>query len=247
MRLLLANPNTTQAVTDMVAAAACRTASPGTEIIARTGRFGAAVIGTRAELAVAEHASLDLLAREAAGCDAAIIAASTDSGLRAARELLDGPVLGLTESALHIACLLGARFGTLTLSARSAAILREMIDGYGLAARCAAQRCAEATPQALLADPQGVTALLAVQAKTLVAEGADCVVLIGAVMADRTEAIEAKLGVPVIEGVSCAVLLAEALVRLRRPPPRSGSFSRLAGRCSTGLDPGLAALLMGGG
>jgi allantoin racemase len=246
MRLLLANPNTTEAVTQRIAAAASRMAAPGTEIVARTARFGPAVIGTRAELAVAEHAALDLLAREAPGCDAAIVGASTDSGVKAGRELLDIPVLGLTESALHMACLLGGRFGTVTLSARSAATLREQIDASGLAGRCAAQGYAEATPQAMLADPEAVSALLAAQAEALVAAGADCVVLIGAVLADRRAAVQAALGVPVIEGLSCAVLLAESLVRLGAPVPRAGSFARLEGRASVGLDPALAALLRGG-
>jgi allantoin racemase len=242
---MIANPNTTQAVTDTVADAARRTASPGTEIVARTARFGAAVIGTRAELAVAEHAALDMLAREAEGCDAAIIAASTDSALPAAREILPIPVLGLTESALHIACLVGARFGTLTLSARSAATLRELIDRYGLAGRCAGQRFAESTPLAMLADAQKTTALLIAEARTLVADGADCVVLVGAVMAGRRAAVQAELGVPVLEGVSCAVLLAESLVRLALKPPRAGSYARVPFRESSGLDPALAALLKG--
>ncbi len=245
MRLLLANPNTTQAVTDLVAAAAARAASPGTEIVARTARFGAAVIGTRAELAIAEHASLDLLAREWPGCDAAVIAASTDSGLRAARELLAVPVLGLTESALHVACLAGGKFGTVTLSARSAATLREMIDGYGFASRCAGQHFAEATPQKMLAEPEAVAALVAAEAKTLVRDGADAVVLIGAVMANMRDAIAPRVDVPVVEGVSAAVALAEAIVRLRLPKPRAGSFAAPSGRGSMGLDPVLAALLMG--
>jgi allantoin racemase len=245
MRLLLANPNTTEAVTEIVAAAARRVAAPGTEILPCTARIGAAVIGTRAELAIAEHASLDLLARKSPGCDAAIIAASTDSGLRAARELLAIPVLGLTESALHVACLAGGRFGTVTLSARSAATLREMIEGYGLASRCAGQRFADATPQKMLADPGAVAALVAAEAEALVGDGADAVVLIGAVMADMAAAIAPLVGVPVVEGVAAAVVLAEALVRLRLPKPRAGSFAAPSGRASSGLDPALAALLMG--
>ena len=136
MRLLLANPNTTQAVTDTIAATARAAASAGTEIVPATARFGARVIGTRAEMAVAEHATLEMLARESGGCDAAIIGASIDPALRAAREMFALPVLGLTESALHVACLAGARFGTVTLSRRSAYPLREMVEGYGLASRC---------------------------------------------------------------------------------------------------------------
>ncbi len=47
MRLLIANPNTNQSVTDRIAAVAREAASPGTEI--RAASFGAPCIATRAE------------------------------------------------------------------------------------------------------------------------------------------------------------------------------------------------------
>src|SRR4051794_19114750 len=111
MKLLLVNPNMTQAVTDRVAAEARRIASPGTEVTAVTGAFGVAVVSTEAEAVVAAHAALDLLAEHYEGHDAAIIAMSFDAGVVAARRLLPIPVLGITGAAIHTACLLGRRFG----------------------------------------------------------------------------------------------------------------------------------------
>lgn len=242
MRLLLANPNTTQAVTETMAGAARAVASPGTEIVPATARFGARVIGTRTEMAIAEHASLDLLARESAGCDAAVIGASIDSGLRAAREMLAMPVLGLTESALHIACLTGGRFGTITLSRRSAYPLREMVEGYGLMPRCGGMRAVDVSPLDLLAAPDRVAALIVEQAEDLIARDmVDVIVLIGAVMAAMPARVQPHVPVPVIEGVSCAVALAESLVRLRLPKARAGGYAALPARELSGVDPALAA------
>lgn len=243
MRLLVANPNTTDAVTALVAEAAGRAASPGTQIFGVSARFGPAIIGTRAELAIAEHAALEVLVRHSGGCDAAIVAASTDSGLRAARELLPMPVLGLTESALHVACLLGGRFVALTLSARSAVFARELIEGYGLLGRCAGVRSVPVTPEALLAEPATAARLLAEQALAAVEDGADTVVLVGAVLADMAARLQPEMPVPVVEGVSCAVGLAEMVVRLNIPPARAGSYAQPGGRPSIGLDPVLAARL----
>jgi allantoin racemase len=244
LRILLANPNTTEAVTETIAAAARAAAAPGTEIAAATARFGAAVIGTRAEMAIAEHAALDLLAREADGCDAAVIGASTDSGLRAARELLPIPALGLTESALHVACLAGGRFGAVTLSCRSAYPLREMIAGYGLDSRCAGVRAADADPLDLLAAPDRVAELIAAEATTLIEQHmCDVIVLIGAVMAAMPLRVQPRLPVPVLEGVSCAVALAESLARLRLPKPSAGGYAAPSGRTLSGVDPKLAARL----
>lgn len=247
MRILLANPNTTQAVTDTIAAAARAVAAPGTTIVPVTARFGARVIGTRSEIAIAEHAALDLLAREAGGCDAAIIGASVDSALRAAREMFAIPVLAITESALHVACLTGGRFGIVSLSRRTAHPLREMVAGYGLAARFGGLRAIESTPLDLLAAPDRLAELIAAAAESLIAEDmVDCIVLIGAVMAGMPARVQPRLPVPVIEGVSSAVVLAQSLVRLALPKPREGGYAALPARELVGVDPALAARFTGG-
>ena len=242
MKLLLANPNTTQAVTIRIAGAARSVASPGTEIQAVTAPFGAAVISTRAEMAIAEHASLATLATHAHGCDAAIIGASLDSAVRAAREMLPCPVLGITEAALHTACMLGGRFGILALSSRAATITREMIDAYGLLPRMAGMRWLDTTPQGLLAGPGALVPGLAEAATTLVeSDLADTVILIGAVMAGMPPLLQSRVPVPVLEGVTCAVAMAEALVRLRIPKATAGSYAALPARTLTGIDPALQA------
>lgn len=244
MRILLANPNTTAAVTDTIAAAARAVAAPGTEIVPATARFGARVIGTRTEMAIAEHAALDLLAQEAPGCDAVIIGASVDSALRAAREMLAVPVLALTEAALHAACLSGARFGAVTLSRRAGYTLRELIDGYGFAARCGGIAVVEATPLDLLAAPDRVGEQIAAAAARLVdRDMVDSIALIGAVMADMPRRVQPLLSVPVVEGVRAAVLLAESLVRLGLPKPTQGSYAALPAREVTGVAAALAARL----
>ena len=246
MRLLLANPNMTEGVTARIAEAARGIAAAGTEIRAVTAGFGARVIATRTEMAVAEHASVTLLAREAEGCDAAIVGASLDSGLRAAREMLGVPVVGITEAALHTACLLGSRFGVLTLSARSAAVTREMVEGYGLVSRMAALGWIDAAAQDLLARPEGAVGALLERAQRMVREElADVVVLIGAVMAGMPGRMQGGLGVPVLEGVTCAVPLVEGLVRLGVPRATEGSFGALPARVLSGVDGALLARFAG--
>ena len=89
MRILLANANTTEAITELCAAAARGTASPGTVIVPATPRFGPAVISTRAENAIASHAVLDLLAGYATGedrVDAVLLAVTQDRRIIAARD-----------------------------------------------------------------------------------------------------------------------------------------------------------------
>jgi allantoin racemase len=165
-----------------------------------------------------------------------------DSGLRAAREMLAMPVLAITESALHVACLTGGRFGAITLSRRSAYPLREMIEGYGLTARCGGMRLVDVSPLDLLNDPDKIGALLAEQANDLIERDmVDVIVLIGAVMAGMPERVQPKVAVPVVEGVRAAVVLAEALARLNLPKARAGGYAALPARELVGVDPALVA------
>ena len=74
MRILVLNANTTDFVTQTAATEARRVASPGCEIVTATADFGAAIVATRSEHAIAEHAAVVLAARHAKGCDAVVIA-----------------------------------------------------------------------------------------------------------------------------------------------------------------------------
>src|SRR4051812_47582906 len=132
MRLLVVNANTSESVTEAVAAEARRVAAPGTEILPVTGAFGARVITTRAENAVAEHALLDALARHQGAFDAVLIAVSYDTGLRAARELMPVPVVGMTEAALFAAAMLGGRFGLVTFGKGTLPLYRDTVELHGL-------------------------------------------------------------------------------------------------------------------
>ena len=95
MRLLVANANTTEAITETCAAVARAAAAPGTEIIGATPRFGPAVIATRVENVIAGHALLETLAEHAGRVDAVLLAVSFDTALDAARQMMPSMVESL--------------------------------------------------------------------------------------------------------------------------------------------------------
>lgn len=244
MRLLVANANTTEAITSRCADAACAAASPGTAILPATPRFGPAVIATRAENIIAGHALLTLLAEHAGQVDGVLLAVSHDTALEAARQLLPCPVVGMTEAACLTACLLGGRFGLVTLG--GVETYRERIGQYGLAGRLAGLRGVAATAQDAVRDPPGVGALVQAEIAALAAGGADCVVLGGAALAGMGTGLQRQATVPLLDGIACGVRLLEMLVALRLPKPVAGSYAAALGREVTGIDAPLAALLRGG-
>ncbi|MDB5369123.1 MAG: putative hydantoin racemase [Roseomonas sp.] len=244
MRILVANANTTVAITELCAAAARAAAAPGTTIVAATPRFGPAVISSRAENIVAGHALLELLAEHAGQVQAVVLAVSHDTALEAARQLMPCPVVGMTEAACLTACLVGGRFGLLTLG--GVETYRELIGRHGLSARLSGLEGLPLTPQDAVRDPARAEALVLEGIGRLAEQGADAVVLGGAALAGLAAKLAARSPVPLLDGIACAVKLAEVLVALDLPKPRAGSLAPAAsGRESSGLSPALAALLRG--
>jgi allantoin racemase len=214
-------------------------------VVAATPRFGPAVISTRVENVIAGHAVLELLAEHAGRVDAVVLAVSHDTALEAARQLMPCPVVGMTEAACLTACLVGGRFGLVTFG--GVETYRELIARHGFSARLSALAGVDATPQQVLNDPDGVARKVLGAVRELAAGGADSVVLGGAALAGTDRRLAADSPVPLLDGIACATRLAEALVGLALPKPRSGSFAAPVARESVGLSTALAALLKGPG
>jgi allantoin racemase len=244
MRLLLINANTTTFVTDLAAAEARRVCAPGTEIRAVTAAAGPAIIGTRVEHALAERTAVELAAEHARDCAGVLIAVSYDTGLGALREALNLPVVGMTEAALHIACMLGGRIGLVGFGRRVEALYRERVTFYGLDSRIAGWRTLETTAPFQPGDTAAFDAQLSGAARSLVDDSAaDVIVLLGAVMAGAPRRIEADVPVPVVDGIQCGVLQLEALIRLGARKPRTGSYASPGGRAVSGQTDAVSALL----
>jgi allantoin racemase len=243
MKILLVNPNLTPAVTAAVLAAAHAHAARDTELQAVTGEFGPVVIGSRAENALAHHGVLDLVARHATGCDAVVLAVSLDTALWACRELLDVPVVGMTEAGLLLGATVATRIGVLTYGARMAPLYRELVESYGMGARLAGIEALAVTPQQTFEAPDVVRDAVLAGARRLVdRDGAEAVLLAGAAMASMAGALQADVDVPLIDGVGCAVRLAQTMVSMRWPKARCGSVGATGGREVHGTSPALTAL-----
>jgi allantoin racemase len=246
VRLLLINGNTTAFVTETAAAEARRSCRPETEISAVTATFGAAIIATRAEHAIAEHATVELAARHADACDAVLVAVSYDTALRALRELLSVPVVGMTEAALLTACMLGGQIGLVSFGRRVQPLYRELVRGYGLDARLAGWRNLEAPSLYRPGDTSEVDRTIVAAARDLIdGDGAEVIILLGEVMAGAPRRVQGEVPVPVLDGIACGVRQAELLVHLAAPKPAAGSYAPPGPRRPAGVDAAITKLLGG--
>jgi len=245
-RLLVINPNISGSVTALIEAEARRSAAPGTEFTVLTAHFGVAYIETRFEALIGAYATAQLAAEHHLGHDAVIVAAFGDPGLGGLREVLPVPVLGLTESALASACLLGHRFSIIAISQRIQAWYREVVEANGLVGRLASIRALD-RPLASIGTVQDehTATLLALCERAVSEDGAEVIVLAGAPLAGLARTLHGRLPVPVVDGVSSAVRHAESLVALAPAKAVRGSFARPPVKPNSGLPDGIARLLAG--
>lgn len=244
MRLLIINPNISTSVSDLIHAEARRSASPGTQITMLTATLGVAYIETRFEAMIGAYASAMLAAEHHADHDAVILAAFGDPGLAALREALPIPVLGMTESALASACLLGHRFSIVAISQRIQAWYRESVDANGLLSRLASIRALD-RPLTRIGSVQDdhAQALLGLCETCVQQDGADVIILAGAPLAGLGRSLRDQLPVPVVDGVSSAVRHAETLAALAPTKARAGSFAPPPHKPHQGLPAAIARLL----
>ena len=247
MKILLINPNISESVTALIEAEARRAASPGTEFTAVTAGFGVAYIETRFEALVGGYAAACLAGEHWSGHDAVIVAAFGDPGMPALREAVPVPVVGLTESALATACLLGARFSIVAISRRIVGWYRDTVAACGLSDRLAGFRFLD-TP---LRDPGSVqadheAALEALCRQAVEEDGADVVIIAGAPLAGLARSIRDRVPVPLVDGVSSAVRQAETLAALRTRRPAAGGYAPPPIKPHQGLPAPIERLLRGG-
>ncbi len=245
MRILLINPNTSQFVTDTAAAEARKVCAPTTAIEAVTGTIGPPIIGCRSEAAIGAYAALELAATHGRDADAIVLAVSFDCGLPAIRQAFSMPVVGMTEAAAHTACMVGGRFALLTFGDRVAPLYEELIDSYGLTSRFVGVHCIPALTPAQLRDPSLVQDRIVDAAHTLAKQGADSVILGGAVFAGLPNRLDKETPIPLIDGLAAAVRMAETLVDLRITKQTTGSYQLPGAKSLQGVGDDLRALFDG--
>lgn len=227
MELLVVNPNTTAAVTALLARRV-RAMAPASAIVhAASARFGAAYIADEASFAVAGHAVLDAWTThrlDHAAPDAVLVGCFGDPGVFAVREASSRPVVGLAEAAMREAAVHG-RFAIVTGGAAWKPMLARLARVLELDGALAGIHIVAPTGAELAADPEAAKLLLAAACRQA-AIGADCVVLGGAALAGMAEALAPALDVPLIDSVDAGVraLLSAALLSAALPKRlRSGT------------------------
>src|SRR6478609_591389 len=223
--ILLINPNTTQSITDLVLRNAKRFASKGTRLRA-------------------VHGAVDAFANDRGRKDAVVLACFGDPGLAALKEIAKVPVVGMADASILQACALGNRFSIVTGGERWQSMLEEFVASHGLSSRLASIRTVAPTGADIARNPKAAMALLAKGCSACVKEDrADVVILGGAGLAGLAAKLAPKVEVPLLDGVACAIAMAESLAARKPVKARTGRLSKAAPVESIGLSKALAKLI----
>ncbi|MFB6720850.1 aspartate/glutamate racemase family protein [Kribbella sp. NPDC056345] len=226
MRLKIINPNSTASMTAKIGRCARAVAGEGVIIEATNPRKGPPAIESHTDAALAVPGVLEEIASgEAAGCDGYVIACFGDPGLKAARELARGPVVGIAEAAMRTAAYLGRGFSVVTTLPRTVGQALDLADEYGVSRSCLGIHACEISVLDLETDPQARAIILSACKEALAGDGSDAIVLGCAGMADLCHDLSAALGVSVVDGVTAATLAAESLVRLQLSTGKLNEFA----------------------
>ena len=244
MHLLLINPNTTSAITDLMLTEARRTAAPTTRVSAVTGRFGARYVASRASYAIAGHAALDAYAVHGSDADVVVLACFGDPALLALKEIAHQPVIGMAEASCLTATAGGGRFSIVTGGERWRPMLEEFVALIGLGSRLASVETVAPTGADIARDPDRALGLLADACNAAVTlHRADSVILAGAGLVGLAARIADRVPVPLIDSLAASVRMAEELTGKGNHKSRTGEFAMPAGVETVGLSAALAAKL----
>ncbi len=215
MRILVANVNTTESMTEAIASSARAVAAPGTEIIGITPRFGADSCEGNFESYLAAVAVMDAITAYEGPYDAVIQAGYGEHGREGLQELLDVPVVDITEAAASTAMYLGHKYSVVTTLDRTVPLIEDRLKLAGLDARCASVRASGLGVLELESEPDRAVRAIVEQARAAVERDYAEVICLGCGgMAELEEQVRAATGVPIVDGVRSAVTVAEGLVRM---------------------------------
>ena len=158
--------------------------------------------------------------------DSYIIACFDDTGLEVIRSITEKPEIGIGEAAYHIATMVAGNFTVITTLSRSIRPLTHNLKKYGLFENCVKVTAIEVPVLDLEnISKENLDKLDKGIQDTKKNDNAEAIILGCAGMADLAKNLETKHKLPVIEGVSSAVVLAESLVNLKIKTSKIGSYA----------------------
>ncbi|MFK8252454.1 aspartate/glutamate racemase family protein [Ancylobacter terrae] len=204
-RILLVNPNTSHATTDMMVAIAQEAFAGRAAVVGVTAARGVSMILDEAALGASVGAVIEATGA-AEGYEGVIVSAFGDPGLAELRARLEVPVAGICEASMREAAEGGRRFGIATVTPLLVDIFARKAAMLGIGDSFVGTRLTTGDPLALAADPVRLEAELAhAVAASIAQDRAEAVIIGGGPLGQAAIGLAGRYPVPVIAPIPCAV------------------------------------------
>ena len=214
-RIIVINPNSSEAVTRAIdAAVAPLRSAGGPEIECLTLAEGPPGIETQRHVDEVVAPLCRLVAQQDNRAAAFVIACFSDPGLHAVRETTTQPAFGIGESGLLTALTLGSAIGIISILAAAVPRHWRYLRAMGIESRVAADIPIGLGVAQLTQDVEVKRRMAEVGRQLVDEHGADVIVMGCAGMARQRDGLEASLGIPVVDPTPAAVGAAITAVRL---------------------------------
>lgn len=209
MKILIINPNSDLNITEAIQKTAKNFSQGAFETVCKPTPGAPSFIETYEDEIKAALGMSQLVRENEDTFDAFVIACHSDPNLDAIKEITKIPVVGIGEASMKIASMLGHRFSVVSDNKHSIPNKEFLASKYHLRDALASVRAPQDKMSELSDEEKYLqTAQLAVEE-----DMAEVIVLGCAAMTGLDKPLQEKLGVPVLDGVVCALIIASGLVK----------------------------------
>lgn len=221
MKILVINPNSDAQMTELICQSAEDFAAGDFEIICKSNPTGTEFIDSYWDEAECARGMIQLVKEREDEVDGFVIACQDDPNLDMMKELTTKPVVGIAEASMKIASMLGHRFSIISTSIPSIPNHEVQARKYHVAGSLASVRA----PSDEMKDLTSEEKYMACARSAIEEDLAEVIVLGCAGMADLAKRMQKELGVPVLDGVACGLIIARGLIRYGVSTSRIGRYS----------------------
>jgi allantoin racemase len=209
MKILIINPNSDLEITQAIQKTADKFAQGEFEVVCQPTPGAPVFIETYEDAIKAAPGMIQLVRENEDEYDAFVIACHSDPSLDAIKEITKKPVVGIGETSMKIASMLGHRFSVVLDNSHSIPNKEFLARQYYLQDALASVRAPQDEMSGLSDEEKYIqTARLAIEE-----DMAEVIVLGCAAMTGLDKPLQKKLGIPVLDGIVCALIIASGLVK----------------------------------
>lgn len=216
MKILVANPNSSQPVIEVIERSArSKVVNPDTEIIMlRNYRGTKGIDCTFADYQSAWSIMREIIKKvESEKIDAVVLAGFGNLGIYALKEALSIPMLSMSETSMTIAAMMGHKFTVLTTMRNNIPLLEDLVRLYCLEGKCASVRGIDINVEECVTHRErAMNGLKEEILKIVEQDGAEVVILGSAGLCGYNEDLQELAKIPVLDPVAVTVKMAEMMV-----------------------------------